>query len=260
MSEEQAPRTLRELPIQCKYDELVDPATLTPHPENWNEHPPQQVAVFKEILEYQGIRRNIKVSRRSGYVVTGHGLLKTLLEMGVKAPVEYQDYQSEQQELADLTADNQLSKLAVTNVKTLQTVVGKLDTGDIDLQVLGMPLAQVERLMVDVKTAPLSLDMPDGSSEGSPDPSPEEVRDDGTPPPSQPAPSSHVRQVQLFFNEESLREFHSLVQYAQQKYGVDNLTDAVMEALRNVHSEADSSDASATEEPVEHAAGAEAEG
>lgn len=93
--------------IRCLYDKLVPIKEMHPHPENTNKHPEDQIIRLAEILEYQGWRYPIKVSKLSGFITSGHARLYAAVKMGLKeVPVNYQEYDSEEQEYADLTADN----------------------------------------------------------------------------------------------------------------------------------------------------------
>lgn len=105
---------------RCKYDEMVPIEKIKPHPENPNAHSTEQIAVFAEILRYQGTRRPFRVSKRSGLLMAGHGQLAAYKLNGWKeCPVEYQDYENEAQEYADLVADNALGAWAVIDVSTV---------------------------------------------------------------------------------------------------------------------------------------------
>ena len=53
------------------------------------------------------------------------------------APVDYQDYASEAEELADLTADNRIAELATTDNKILAEVFADIDTGEIPFMLSG---------------------------------------------------------------------------------------------------------------------------
>jgi len=57
---------------------------LTPHPDNPNEHPEEQIQALMEIIQYQGLRKAIVVSTLSKYMVTGHGTLEALRRLGWK--------------------------------------------------------------------------------------------------------------------------------------------------------------------------------
>lgn len=102
---------------------MVKVKDLIPHPENPNKHPDEQITRLAEILEYQGWRYPIKVSKASGYITAGHGRLLAAKKLGLKVvPVNFQDYDSEEQEYADVTADNAIAlwaelDLAAINAK-----------------------------------------------------------------------------------------------------------------------------------------------
>lgn len=54
-----------------------------------------------------------------------------------KVPVEYQDYSSEAEEYADLTADNRLAELADMNATMLADLLAEIDTGELPLELTG---------------------------------------------------------------------------------------------------------------------------
>jgi len=99
--------------IKCEYTKLVKLAELVKHPKNPNEHPPEQIKRLAEIIDYQGMRSPIVVSKRSGFITKGHGRLMALISLGWEvAPVDYQDYENEAQEYADIVADNAIAEWA----------------------------------------------------------------------------------------------------------------------------------------------------
>jgi len=117
------------IPIHCAHKAVVDPSTLVPHPANPNEHGPDQVALFVQILNFQGWRRPITVSTRSGFITKGHGALAAAFAAGfTEVPIDYQDYENEAQELSDIVADNQLARMSQMNVGKLQQIVTTLET------------------------------------------------------------------------------------------------------------------------------------
>lgn len=135
--------------IRCAYRELLSPNSLKPHPANPNEHGQDQIDLFVEILKYQGWRRPITVSIRSGYITKGHGALAAALAAGCdKVPVDYQDYVDEAQELADIVADNQLARMSQMNVGKLQKIVGQLETMSVNLELTGFTVQQIQPFMV----------------------------------------------------------------------------------------------------------------
>ena len=71
------------------------------------------------------------MSKRSGLIVRGHGRLEAALLMSAeKVPVDYQDYASDAEELADLLADNRLSELAELDEDDLKRVIESIRASD----------------------------------------------------------------------------------------------------------------------------------
>jgi DNA modification methylase len=108
------------------------------NPKNRNVHPPAQIDRLAEILKYQGARKAAVLSKRSGYLTAGHGRIMAAERAGWKEyPVDYQDYDDEAQEFADLTADNAVSLWAELDLAGINQ--DALDFGpDFDLDMLGI--------------------------------------------------------------------------------------------------------------------------
>lgn len=124
--------------IHCLYDELVDPKTLKNHKDNRNKHPPEQIERLAKILEYQGWRYAIKVSKRTKSITSGHGRKLAALDRGWKlVPVVYQDYESEEQEYADVQADNAIALWAELDLPGINSDIGLLGP-DFDIDLLGI--------------------------------------------------------------------------------------------------------------------------
>ena len=132
--------------IHCKYDELVNPKSLKQHPKNRNDHPQDQIKRLAQILDYQGWRYPIKVSKASGFVTSGHGRIAAAIINGWKEiPVNYQEYESEEQEYADLIADNSIASWSELNLSAINTDI--VDIGpDFDIDLLGIKDFVVEPL------------------------------------------------------------------------------------------------------------------
>lgn len=123
--------------FNCAYTELVDIHKLVPNPKNNNHHPKEQIDRLAKIIDYQGQRSPIVVSNRSGFIVKGHGRLEAIRKLGwEKVAVDYQDYENEAQEYADMTADNQIAMWAEFDNNMLMSEIPEL--GDMDLDMLGM--------------------------------------------------------------------------------------------------------------------------
>lgn len=124
--------------IKCSYSSLVKLKDLKPHPKNRNKHPPDQIERFVKILSNQGIRRPIRISKLSGYITAGHGLLLAAKKLKIKElPCDFQDYADEAQEYADIQADNALASWAELDFSGINLDIG--DYGpDFDIDLLGI--------------------------------------------------------------------------------------------------------------------------
>jgi len=148
--------------VYCAYDEMVDITKLVPNPRNPNQHSDKQIELLAKIIEHQGWRVPITVSKRSGFVVRGHGRLQAAEILGVeKVPVDYQDYASEAEEWADLIADNRLSELSHMDNQMLKDLIQEIDSGEIDLTLTGYDESEIERLMTQHFEAPDEFEMLD---------------------------------------------------------------------------------------------------
>lgn len=126
------------VPIHCSYDELVPIKDLKPHPKNRNKHPSEQIDRLAKIITYQGIRSPIKVSKRSGYITAGHGRLEAFRKLKIKkAPVNFQDYETDEQEYADIQSDNAVALWAELDLSGINTDIADLGP-DFDLDLLGI--------------------------------------------------------------------------------------------------------------------------
>lgn len=124
--------------FECAYDKIVDLVSLVPNPKNPNNHPQKQIDLLSKIIQYQGQRSPIVVSNRSGFITKGHGRRLALLRSGwTKAAVDYQDYESEAQEYADMIADNKIAELAEHDDAKMMLDLKTIP--DLNLEMLGIP-------------------------------------------------------------------------------------------------------------------------
>lgn len=120
--------------IHCAYKSLVKVADLKEHPKNRNSHPDGQIKRLAKILEYQGFRSPLKVSKRSGFITAGHGRLLAAKLLGLsEVPVDYQDYASEEQELADVHADNAIAAWSELDLDGIASDLSEFPGFDADL-------------------------------------------------------------------------------------------------------------------------------
>lgn len=133
--------------VWCAFDELVDIASLKPNPKNPNKHPDTQIELLSKNIKYLGWRHPITVSKRSGFIVAGHGRLMAATALGVKiVPVDYQDFNSDADEMATLVADNRLSELSETSEDELKKILAELE-GNIDIDLTGFSESDVEQIL-----------------------------------------------------------------------------------------------------------------
>jgi DNA modification methylase len=124
--------------IHCLYDELLPVKELRRNPKNPNIHSKEQIERLAQILEYQGWRYAIKVSRQSGFITSGHGRLEAAIHLGQSnVPVVFQDYDDEEHEYSDIVADNAIASWAELNLANINTEIGSLGP-DFDIDLLGI--------------------------------------------------------------------------------------------------------------------------
>ncbi len=125
--------------IQAKEIKLVPISEIVLNPKNRNSHPQGQIDHLTRIIKYQGFRRPVTISNRTGQLVCGEGRFLAAKKLGMTAvPAMFQDYADEAQEFSDGIADNALDKQAELNTSDILKDV--LDLGpDFDLDFLGIP-------------------------------------------------------------------------------------------------------------------------
>lgn len=137
-----------DVPVFCAYDELVDIGKAVPNPKNPNQHPKAQIELLAKIIKAQGWRQPITISNRSGLIVKGHGRLEAALMLGAdQVPVDFQNYATEAEEIADLTADNRLAELAELSNTMLADLLADFDTGEMPIELTGYTEEDLEGIL-----------------------------------------------------------------------------------------------------------------
>jgi hypothetical protein len=127
-----------EIKVFCSHTEMRDPVSLVEHPRNYNTHPAEQIRLLAKIIKHQGWRNPITVSKRSGYVVKGHGrLAAAMLLKCEEVPIDLQDYKDEASELADMIADNRIAELAEADQDALKSLLLDETFNDFDIELTG---------------------------------------------------------------------------------------------------------------------------
>ena len=140
---------MKEIPIHCSYTDLIDPTELVPNPRNPNQHPKKQIELLAKLIQSQGWRTSVTVSKRSGFVVRGHGRLQAALLLGCKVPVDRQDYESEAVEYADLIADNCIAEISQFDPQVLISLIEELEAGGLDMELTGFDAPDLERFKLE---------------------------------------------------------------------------------------------------------------
>lgn len=154
VKKETKPKAITEdgFKVFCAFDSLTATDDLKPNPNNPNKHPKEQIKQLAKIIKFNGWRAPITVSKRSGFIVRGHGRLAAAKELGTTSvPVDFQEYDDDASEHADLIADNQIAELSAMDDLMLDNLLSSdifkdfdLDLAGIRANLLGESVLQVE--------------------------------------------------------------------------------------------------------------------
>ena len=136
------------IPVFCAYDEIIPTAKALPNPQNPNQHPDKQINLLAEIIKQQGWRAPITISTRSGYIVRGHGRLMAAQLLGAEAvPVDFQNYESDAAEKADMIADNRIAEFSDLDEDILAELLKEIDGSDLDIELSGFEFEEVSKFL-----------------------------------------------------------------------------------------------------------------
>jgi len=151
--------TASTIPVHCSHLRLADVTTLVANPRNPNKHSDKQVALLAKVIQHQGWRSPITISKRSGFVVTGHGRLAAALLLQVEfVPIDEQDFATEADEWAHLVADNRLAELADADRTMIADLLGELDAGGLDMDLTGFDMDALEELLAETNPPNITED------------------------------------------------------------------------------------------------------
>lgn len=126
--------------VHCTFTELRPVESLVENPRNPNKHTPRQIELLAKLLGYHGWRHPITVSKRSGFIITGHARLAAAKLNGwEKVPVDVQDYENEADEFAHMVADNKIQELSFNDDSFMLQNLKELELEDLDFDLLAMP-------------------------------------------------------------------------------------------------------------------------
>jgi DNA modification methylase len=127
---------------------MVEIGKLKPNPANPNQHPPKQVTILARMIEADGFRHPIVVSKRSGLIVSGHGRYLAAKALGMKkVPVDRQAFKSAEQEKAVLLSDNMIAELAEMDFDAAGEILKLLTDADYDMELTGIEEDEISRIL-----------------------------------------------------------------------------------------------------------------
>lgn len=101
-------------------------ADLTPHPQNYNTHPEEQLLELEKSLESFDQYKNIVVCQ--GVIIAGHGLVEAAKRKGMtEIYALVRDDMTEEQQLALLVSDNATPAGAFPDVDKLNSIFDNID-------------------------------------------------------------------------------------------------------------------------------------
>ena len=122
--------------FKCSHTSIkkISELLLLQNPKNSNLHSHAQIERLARIIEFQGQRSPIVISNRSGFITKGHcRLLAMQLLRWETVAVDFQDYADEDQEYADMTADNAIATWAILDNNKFLGDIKTFDLSKIDL-------------------------------------------------------------------------------------------------------------------------------
>lgn len=156
---------MKDYEIHCSCDSVVELDRLIPNPQNPHTHPEKQIAKLAKLIRFFGIRHPITVSRRSGFIVSGHCRLLAAQALGLKTfPVDYQDFEDEATEWAVLTSDNNVAEFAEIDGQLMADGLVMLDSINFDLELTALDPDQVQQFILGPTAMP--DDLPDVNIQG----------------------------------------------------------------------------------------------
>ena len=141
----------KEVATNCAFDEMLDIEAVKPNPRNPNRHTHRQVGMLAAMILHQGWRAPVTISKRSGFVVRGHGRLLAARRLGLKViPVDYQDYASDTDETADLIGDNRIAELAEFDLAEARVLFDEIQEAGLNIRLTGFTPDEIEKMFAEL--------------------------------------------------------------------------------------------------------------
>lgn len=197
-------------------------AVLRPDPQNARRHEQRSIDAIKASYEAFGQQKPVVVLT-DGTVIDGNGQLEAARQLGWDriAAVKFEDAAKAK---AYAVAINRSAELSGWDEAQLARTLDELARADgFDGSVVGFTEAELMKLIASASEAEV------GAGD-APAPPPTAPPGDSLPPP----PPSHVRMVQLFFDEKTQPQFIESVKLLAAGYKTSSVTDTVLCAVLEV--------------------------
>ena len=136
------------IPVFCEHSEIADIVKVVPNPKNDNVHPDHQIDLLVRFIKHRGWRSPITISTLSGFVVRGEGRFMAAVSAGwAEVPVDYQDYETEAEELADLKADNRIMTFSHPDTTKEKELIQELVDLEVDLELVGFAADDISAVL-----------------------------------------------------------------------------------------------------------------
>ena len=120
--------------IKAREIRLIPISDIKLNPKNRNKHPKEQIDRLTEIIKYQGFRRPVSISNRTGLLVCGEGRYLAAKNLNFnEIPAIFQDYDGPEQEFADAISDNAIDKWSELDTSGIIDDVKKFEEFELDL-------------------------------------------------------------------------------------------------------------------------------
>ncbi|MCI7302316.1 MAG: ParB/Srx family N-terminal domain-containing protein [Clostridiales Family XIII bacterium] len=156
------------IPVYCLHEQMMDPDRLIPNPKNPNKHTDEQIRLLSKIIRANGWREAVTSSDLSGYIVRGHGRYEAAKLLGCQVPVNVQHYESMDDELADLIADNRIAELSTQSKEELSILFNEIDFESIGEDATGFTVDEISQIqdLISGEVESLDLDDTDNRNDG----------------------------------------------------------------------------------------------
>jgi len=209
----------------------VQLSTLVPDPENPRAHDQRNLDAIAASLRDHGQVEPLLVQKSSRMIIAGNGRAEAMRSLGWdKAHVVLLDVDDLQARKLSIQL-NRSGELATWDEAVLTKHLQELGgLADYDVGELGFDTAELEQLAAAYGDGATELLMPPPPGEGDGEGTAQDGDgDDGTAPAHM--PTSGVRMVQLFLNEQTIDPFQLAVRKLAKAWGCDNITDTVEQAV-----------------------------